>query len=147
MAIVDINWNPTQRELHWFGGLLIVFCGVVAWFVNESTQPFASTFPPVTSPYSVVIAVTGAVVGVTGLLRPELIRYVYVAWMVAVSPIAFVVSNLIVAVVFYLVVAPIGFAMKFSGRDALNLQRRRDVSSYWVKKKMPEEARRYFRQY
>ncbi|MDA0591489.1 MAG: SxtJ family membrane protein [Planctomycetota bacterium] len=138
MAIVDINWKPNRKELRWFGGLLIVFCGVIAWVVSRGRDD--STLP-------IAIAATGLVVGVTGLLRPELIRYVYVAWMVAVSPIAFVVSNLIVAVVFYLVVTPIGLAMKFARRDVLKLELRRDADSHWVKKKMPKDARRYFRQY
>jgi hypothetical protein len=138
MAIVDINWHPTRRELRWFAGLLIVFCGIVAWTVSRGRED--STLP-------VAIVVTGAVLGFTGLALPGFIRYVYVVWMVAVSPIAFVVSNLIVAVVFYLVVAPIGFAMKVVGRDALHLERKRDARSYWVEKKMPKDARRYFRQY
>ena len=99
MAIVDINWNPTRKELRWFAGLLIIFCGIVAWMVNESSQPVASTLPRVISPFAIAIAVAGAVIGMTGLARPDWARYVYVAWMVAVSPIAFVVSNLIVAIV------------------------------------------------
>ena len=138
MAIVDINWNPNRKELRWFGGLLIVFCGVIAWVVSRGRDDL--TLP-------IAIAATGAIVGLTGLLRPEIIRYVYVAWMVAVSPIAFVVSNLIVAVVFYLVVTPIGLAMKFARRDVLKLELRRDADSHWVEKKMPKDARRYFRQY
>lgn len=138
MAIVDINWNPTRRELRWFAGLLIVFCGIVAWVVSRDRTDM--TLP-------IAIATTGTVLGIAGLALPEFIRYVYVAWMVAVSPIAFVVSNLIVAIVFYLVVAPIGFAMKLTGRDALSLRARRDAPSYWMKKEMPKDARRYFRQY
>jgi hypothetical protein len=143
MAIVDINWSPTRRELRWFAGLLIVFCGIVAWVTNEPPAAGGSAI----SPLSIVIAATGTVIGLLGLALPEFIRYVYVGWMLAVSPIAFVVSNLIVAAVFYLVVVPIGFAMKFSGRDALSLTPRRDVSTHWVRKKMPNDARRYFRQY
>lgn len=146
MAIVDINWNPTRRELRWFAGLLIVFCAIVAWVVDDRSTPVDSTSSGI-SPFSIAIAATGFVVGVLGLALPEFIRYVYVAWMVAVSPIAFVVSNLIVAGVFYLVVVPIGFMMKFSGRDALSLTPQRDVSTHWVRKKMPDDARRYFRQY
>ena len=67
MAIVDINWNPTRKELRWFAGLLIIFCGIVAWMVNESSQPVASTFPRVISPFAIAIAVAGAVIGITGL--------------------------------------------------------------------------------
>lgn len=147
MAIVDINWNPTRKELRWFAGLLIIFCGIVAWMLNESSQPIASTLPRVISPFAVAIAVAGAVIGITGLARPDWVRYVYVAWMVAVSPIAFVVSNLIVAIVFYLVVAPIGFAMKLVRRDALHLEFRDETTSYWQEKQMPKDPRRYFRQY
>ena len=147
MAIVDINWNPTRKELRWFAGLLIIFCGIVAWMVNESSQPVASTFPRVISPFAIAIAVAGAVIGITGLARPDWVRFVYVAWMVAVSPIAFVVSNLIVAIVFYLVVAPIGFAMKIVRRDALHLEFRDETTSYWQEKQMPKDPRRYFRQY
>lgn len=147
MAIVDINWNPTRKELRWFAGLLIIFCGIVAWMVNESSQPIASTLPRVISPFAIAIAVAGAVIGITGLARPDWVRYVYVAWMVAFSPIAFVVSNLIVAVVFYLVVAPIGFAMKLVRRDALHLELRDETTSYWQEKQMPKDPRRYFRQY
>ena len=146
MAIVDINWNPTRKELRWFAGLLIIFCGIVAWMVNESSQPIASTLR-VISPFAVAIAVAGAVIGITGLARPDWVRFVYVAWMVAVSPIAFVVSNLIVAIVFYLVVAPIGFAMKLVRRDALHLEFRDETTSYWQEKQMPKDPRRYFRQY
>lgn len=138
MAIVDINWNPSRRELRWFAGLLIVFCAIVAWVVNRGRED--STLP-------IVIAATGAVLGVAGLALPGFIRYVYVVWMVAVTPIAFVVSNLIVAMVFYAVVLPIGFAMKFVGRDALELRFQREADTFWVKKKMPTDTRRYFRQF
>lgn len=147
MAIVDINWNPTRKELRWFAGLLIIFCGIVAWMVNESSQPIVSTLPRVISPFAIAIAVAGAVIGITGLARPDWVRYVYVGWMIAVSPIAFVVSNLIVAIVFYLVVAPIGFAMKLVRRDALHLEFRDETTSYWQEKQMPKDPRRYFRQY
>ena len=147
MAIVDINWNPTRKELRWFAGLLIIFCGIVAWMVDKSSQSVASTLPQTIPPFAIAIAVAGAVIGITGLTRPDWVRYVYVAWMVAVSPIAFVVSNLIVAIVFYLVVAPIGFAMKLVRRDTLHLEFHNETNSYWQEKQMPKEPRRYFRQY
>ena len=114
--------------------------------VDKSSQSVAST-PQTISPFAIAIAVAGAVIGITGLTRPDWVRYVYVAWMVAVSPIAFVVSNLIAAIVFYLVVAPIGFAMKLLRRDTLHLEFHNETNSYWQEKQMPKEPRRYFRQY
>lgn len=137
MAIVDINLNPTRRELKWFAGLLIPFSAVVAWMVSDGF---------VNSVRGYLVVGIGTTLGVAGLLSPAFIRYVYIAWMVAVTPIAFVVSNLIVAVVYYLVVIPIGLMMRFSGRDALALQNQHE-SSYWVPKEPIKDSRRYFRQY
>ena len=138
MAIVDINWNPTRKDLRWFAGLLIPFCGAVAWSLGDGdfSQP---------GPMGILAA--GAAVGVTGLVVPEGIRYLYLAWMVAVSPIAFVMSCVIIGLVFYVVVLPLGLLVKLSGRDALQRHRDDSSSSYWLKKVMPTEPRRYFRQF
>ncbi|MFP6765259.1 MAG: SxtJ family membrane protein, partial [Planctomycetaceae bacterium] len=118
MAIVDINWNPTRKDLRWFAGLLIPFCGAVAWSIGEGdlSQP---------GPMGIVAA--GLAIGITGLVSPDGIRYLYLAWMVAVSPIAFVMSSVIVGFVFYVVVLPLGLLMKLSRRDAL--QRRREAGT------------------
>ncbi|MEE8160435.1 MAG: hypothetical protein V3T61_02230, partial [Acidobacteriota bacterium] len=33
MGLIDINRNPSQRELKWFGLLLLLFSGIVGTFI------------------------------------------------------------------------------------------------------------------
>lgn len=138
MAIVDINWNPSPKELKVFSLLLIVFFAIVAglaWRKGASVET------------ACLIAGGGAVVGIVGVFSPAFIRIVYVVWMTAVFPIGFVVSNVVLAVVFYGVVWPIGILTKLIGRNSLQLGFDRDAKTYWNVRQPTRDPRRYFRQY
>ena len=138
MDIVDINWNPSRKELKIFSLLLIVFFAVVAGLAWRKGASAETAF---------LIAGGGAVVGIVGVLSPAFIRIVYVAWMAAVFPIGFVVSNVVLAAVFYGVVWPIGILTKLTGRDALQLRFDREAKTYWNVRQPTRDPRRYFRQY
>ena len=62
-------------------------------------------------------------------------------------PIGFVVSNVVLAIVFYGVVSPIGLLAKLTGRNALQLGFDRDAKTYWNPRQQIKDPRRYFRQY
>ena len=138
MAIVDINWNPSKKELKVFSLLLIVFFAIVAWLAHGKGASVETTW---------LIAGSGAVVGIAGVLFPAFIRVIYVVWMAAVFPIGFVVSNVVLAVVFYGVVWPIGLLAKLTGRNALQLGFDREAKTYWNIRRPVKDPRRYFRQY
>jgi len=138
MAIMDVNWNPSRKELKAFSLLLIVFFAIVAWLAHRKGASIETAW---------MIASGGAVVGVAGLFSPAFIRVVYVIWMTAVFPIGFVVSNVVLAIVFYGVVSPIGLLAKLTGRNALQLGFDRDAKTYWNPRQQIKDPRRYFRQY
>lgn len=138
MAIVDINWNPSRKELKTFSLLLIVFFAIVAWIVHSKGASLQT---------AALVAGGGAVVGIAGVLSPAFIRVVYVVWMAAVFPIGFVVSNVVLAAVFYGVVWPIGLLMKLTGRNSLQLGLDRESRTYWNVRQPVKDPRRYFRQY
>ncbi len=103
MALLDINWNPSAKQLRQFSLLLAaVLIGAAAWLYWKSLSPFGSA-----------AALTAAIVaGGIGLLRPSLMRIVYVVWMAAVFPIGWTVSHVLLAAIYYLVIAPIGVIMR-----------------------------------
>lgn len=133
MAFVEINWRPPRRDLRVFSVLLIAFSAFLSWRFEGSLIQ--------------TVAVIGAVLGIAGLVEPRIARPVYVGWMVAVSPIAFVVSFLILASVFFLVVLPLAVLMRFRHRDALKLKVDRSTTTYWLPRQTQRDPRRYFRQY
>ena len=49
-----------------------------------------------------------------------------------------IISPIIMGVIFFLVVTPIGFLMRFFGKDVLNLKLNKKKSSYWIEKVGPK---------
>ena len=49
-----------------------------------------------------------------------------------------IISPIIMGVIFFLVVTPIGLLMRFFGKDVLNLKLNKKKSSYWIEKDCPK---------
>ena len=138
MALISINHNPSTPELRLFAAIFFpLFWMIVATFVYLSTGWLAG---------AVVLAVAGATIGVTGFVYPPFILPIYLAWMYAAFPIGWVVSHAVLAGVFYLVMTPIGVAMKIVRYDPL-LRHRTERSSYWIPVKNATDNSQYFRQF
>jgi hypothetical protein len=139
MAVISINWKPSDRDLRWFAGLLMLFFVVVAGIWNWRT---GNEVGPI-----VLIGVSWSV-GLIGLIVPQAIRWVYVGWMVAVWPIGWVVSHLLLAILFFGVIMPIGLILRAIGRDPLRKAFDRSATTYWIARPTePTDSQRYFRQF
>jgi hypothetical protein len=89
----------------------------------------------------------GTVIGIVGLVRPALVRWIFVTWMIVAFPIGWAVSHLLLAITFYGLFLPIGIVFRLMGRDPLTLRPRRDQPTCWVPKPTPQDVGRYFRQF
>ena len=49
-----------------------------------------------------------------------------------------IISPIVMGVIFFLVVTPIGLLMRFFGKDVLNLKINKKKSSYWIEKVGPK---------
>jgi hypothetical protein len=84
-------------------------------------------------------------IGGAGLVRPSLVRPLFVGWTRVTRPVGEVVSTIVVAVIFAGVFVPVGLLFRVLGRDTLAL-RRRASPTYWQPKTRPRDARSYLRQ-
>ena len=130
-------FNPTERMLKQFAGLWIVFFGGIAAWQHLYHQR---------STLALVLAVLAVVVGPLGLVWPRAIRPVFVAWMAAAYPIGWVVSKVVLGVVFYLVFTPMGWIFRLIGRDALQLKPQPGANTYWQPKQTADPSG-YLRQF
>lgn len=138
MRWADIPRNPDNRTLRQFGGLcLLVFGGLAVWNAAVRDRPIVAA----------VLGVLAVGIGVPGLVAPRVIKPVFVGWMVLAFPIGWVVSHVILAVMFYGLFTPIGLVMRLAGRDPLSLRANSDAETYWTPRAAPGDVRRYFRQY
>ena len=67
-------------------------------------------------------------------LAPWLLRPIYIIWMKFARILAWVNTRIILCVIFYLILAPMGLIMKLFGKDLLDRKIERNQDSYWHKK-------------
>ena len=138
MAVIEINHNPSPRELRWFGILLVVFAGVVGGLLRwQWDTPVAAR----------VIWGGGAAVGTAYAVIPPARRYVYLGWIYAVFPIGWVVSHVLLALIYYAVFTPIGLLLRLFGHDPMQRTFDRSAATYWIVHRPERDMRRYFRQF
>jgi hypothetical protein len=137
--ITEISWHPEDRRLRQFAALwLLVSSGLLTHWSRE-----LAGYPHV----AVFVAVSALLVGIVGLFRPQFLRPLYVGWTIAVFPIGWIVSWLVLAALFYAIFTPIGLLFRMLGRDALGLKRQPDLASYWISKETPDDPRRFLQQF
>jgi hypothetical protein len=67
--------------------------------------------------------------------------------MAAVFPIGWVVSHTVFAAVYFLVITPIGLALRAAGHDPMERKWNPQSATYWKPREEPPAPSRYFRQF
>jgi hypothetical protein len=135
--MTTLDLHPTDRMLRQFAGAwLLVFSGLAAnqWLMRGHART------------AIALVGIALVIGVAGLLRPRLVRWLFVAATVLAFPIGWVVSQVMLVVLFIGVVTPVALLFKVQRRDRL-ARKRSAQSSYWKPKTAMDDVRRYLRQY
>ena len=135
MKLVEINWNPSDKQLRQFGIICLVVLPLVGLLWSFGGDVIAW------------LAGIGAVLAVLGLTYPQAIRPVFLLLMLVALPIGTVVSELAMLVIYFGLFLPIAVGFKILGRDALNRNIERSRLSYWEDKKMARDLASYFRQW
>ena len=76
-----------------------------------------------------------------GLTLPKLLVYPYKGWMTLSLILGFLMSHLILSLMYYLVFTPIGVVMRIFGKDFLHKQFDKNATTYWIKKEQKVYAR------
>ena len=138
MKLIEIDHNPSSRQLHVFGFIWLLFFAMVGGVLLKSG-----------SSALVAILVWGIamMVPAVGWIVPGFMRFIYVGMAYAAFPIGFVVSHLIMVVVYYLVLTPIGLVMRLLGYDPMNRHFDASADTYWCPREQDNSLDTYFRQF
>jgi len=85
--------------------------------------------------------------GLAAALSPMAGRTLYRGWMFAALPIGWTISHLILGVVFYAVMTPLGLLMRATGKDPMDRRFDRAARTYWIPHRQETDPKRYFRQF
>jgi hypothetical protein len=136
--LIEIEWHPTGRQLRVFGvsGLLAsVAAALVLFFLWGAAVLWAA-----------VVLAAGGVIFLCSLVSPKLARILFIALALAALPIGLVVSLLLLAAFYFLLLTPLAFVFRLTGRDALRRRLDAGAESYWVPRPTGDDPERYFHQ-
>ncbi len=129
----DMPW-PTQL----WGLLMPAIFGLVGQLVVSGVRP---------SQVAGGLWIVGGVLSGVVIVSPRICRKLYIGWISAAQPIGWTISHLVLAVVFYLVITPLGLAMRCLGRDPMQRKLDRQAATYWQPRKPVADVKRYYRQF
>jgi hypothetical protein len=139
MSVVEINTDPTRRQLNQFGFIwmgFIAFFGVIALYKLHNPSLARGLW------------IAAVVVPIAGWIFPRFMRWVFLGMSYLAFPIGFVVSHVVLAVVYYLVLTPIGLLTRLFGYDSMKRRFDPETKSYWVERSTAAaDSKRYFRQF
>jgi hypothetical protein len=137
--MLPINRHPSTRELRQFAAIwLPAFVAVVGGLIWYRTGSIA---------WASVAWLPGVALSVACWLAPSFARRVFIGWMTAAWPIGWLVSHLLLAAVYYLVMTPIGLTLRLAGRDPLHRHFDREAKTYWVPRATEIDPSRYLQQF
>ncbi|MCF3649581.1 SxtJ family membrane protein [Synoicihabitans lomoniglobus] len=137
MSLIKINRHPTTKDLRVFATLWFLFLGVFAVVAFQRDLTLLAR----------VLGAVAFAVGLMGWAKPPSVRLIYLGAVLVTFPIGFVLSHVILAIVYYLVITPIGILMRLLGRDPLNRKFDPNRKSYWEPKTDKRTPASYLRQH
>jgi len=138
MSMISINRNPSRRQLAVFGATWLVFFGAIGALVLHASGRL---------PLACAFWTAAVVVPLVGWIRPPLLRWTYVVMAYSALPLGWVVSHLLLAAIYFLLLTPAGLIMRLVGYDPMTRRLEPDAKTYWTPREEPEDAGRYFKQY
>jgi len=124
--------SPTTRQLYEFaaiGVVLLIASALWQAVQHRTTQPAA------------YYGTAAALLCILGFSRPRWLALIFSTWLYVTSPVAAVVSFILLGAIFYGVLTPLGLLFRLTGRDPLDRCFRSDQDSYWQDKPAAEIRR------
>jgi len=125
-----------KKELREFGltmGVILVILGGVALWRGRPTYPY--------------LFGCGALFAAAGLALPAALKPLQKAWMAFGIMLGFVMSRVVLAILFYAVITPIGLATKIFGMDVLDQRIDKKANTYWKDRAEVKTKESYENQY
>lgn len=134
MKLVEINWNPEDRQLRQFGLISLVAIPAIGWMWDAS------------GPLLATLILVSMVLASVGLILPRLLKPVFLTLVVLTMPVGLVIGELAMLTIYFVVFLPLGLLLRMTGRDPLQRQPDRVSQSFWESRSRPASAVRYYRQ-
>jgi polyferredoxin len=148
-----IAGKPTQDELRRFvrtTALSSLIISAFLWWKGSASHGWeidlgwTGHLPQV---LAVIVLVLGVSIGVMGLVSSAATRTAFLISAAVGAVVGSVVGRVLLLVVFFGIVTPIGFCMRLVGKDTLDRDWNSDRETYWTDAEQDKEPSSYRRQF
>jgi hypothetical protein len=146
-VLVHIDWKPARGALRNFGLIALAAFGAFGALARWHVYPFGGLSEAAGAYTAIVLWLLAAYCGFFAFVAPVAVKPIYLLLSIITYPIGWVLSYVVMAAMFYLVITPVGLLFKVLGRDAMNRRFDPAASTYWIRRRPPDSAKRYFRQF
>jgi len=119
--------DTSSKEIRKFALVIAIALGVIGSFIYVKS----GNFDVVGWLWGI-----GLLFLILGFIFPSVLRPIYMIWMLLAYFIGGVISRIILTVLFYVVLTPIGLVLRLFGKDFLDQKFEKNRKSYWVKKEL-----------
>ena len=144
MSLIQIDWKPDAKKLRQFAVIWLVGFGIFGCIAAWKSGAFLGS-GKWTAPY--VLWTMAAVIGVIGMIAPEVVRPVYVGWMALGLPIGYVMTHVLFGLLYFVVFTGIAVFFRLIGRDKMLRKFDKAAKTYWIRRDSPPPPRSYFKQF
>lgn len=121
------NIKSTKKELRQFGIVMGVAFGLLGVLLLWRQKDY----------YSYLFFISTAFF-ILGIILPAILKPIQKAWMSVAILMGFVMTRVILSILFFLVTTPMAFAARLFGKQFLNLKIDKSQKSYWNYREMEE---------
>ena len=117
------NIKGTKQELRKFGfiiGLVLLLFGVLFWWKGKS--------------FYLGFLVSSFLFLFSALVYPQLLKLVHFVWMSIALVLGYIMTRVILCLLFYLLLTPLSLIARVFGNRFLNLKIDKSAPSYWIYK-------------
>lgn len=135
--MIDTKIDTSPTAIRKFGVLFAVVCSLVALLLWWKESPA----------WRWVLLGIPFFLG-TGYLAQPLLKPLYIGWMKFAFALGWLNTRILLTVFYYLVITPIGLAIRLTGKDLLSRKLDRNAPSYWIRRApAPFDPARYENQF
>jgi hypothetical protein len=138
MKLIKINTRPTRRQLNEFG---------IAWLIFFLLLSALLMWKGTSASVLWVLVTAAFLIPLIGYFCPPFMRLIYLGMTFAAYPIGFIVSHLILMMVYYLIITPTGMVLRLTKRGFFPKKPDKRIQSYWISKTKSRNPDDYFKQY
>lgn len=147
MSMIKLDLNPEPRILRQFGYIALVGFGLLGCAALFEVLMFSGGLGEARKPVAYSLIGLGVLSALFSLVFPKANKPIYVLMSVVTYPIGFVMSYVIMGLLYFGMFAPIAILFRMIGRDPMARRYDRSAKTYWQAASKPSNSERYFKQF